>query len=77
MLAVIYALMQATTLASPDLRCVPEFSFNVNASTCVCTLDPLHGAPALGPPGTGSDPILTSTIRSLEEQENGHRLEYR
>ncbi|ETN64664.1 hypothetical protein AND_003588 [Anopheles darlingi] len=73
LLAFIYALIHATNLSSPDLRCLPEFSFNVNASTCVCTLDP-HALPE-GPAGTGGEPGPVSTNRSLEE--DGHRLEYR
>lgn len=68
LLAFIYALIHATNLSSPDLQCVPEFSFNVNASTCVCTLHP-EGSPE----GGGEAPA--STNRSL--QEDGQRLEYR
>ncbi|XP_050084722.1 uncharacterized protein LOC126570774 [Anopheles aquasalis] len=72
LLAFIYALIHATNLSSPDLRCVPEFSFNVNASTCVCTLDPHRTVPER-PGGEASPPAGTN--RSLED--DGHRLEYR
>ncbi|XP_055620577.1 uncharacterized protein LOC129764936 [Toxorhynchites rutilus septentrionalis] len=39
MLAFIYALIHTANLSSSSLRCEPEYSFNVNASSCVCTID--------------------------------------
>uniref|UniRef100_A0A182SNZ6 Uncharacterized protein n=1 Tax=Anopheles maculatus TaxID=74869 RepID=A0A182SNZ6_9DIPT len=39
MLAFIYALIHATNLSAEGLRCEPQFTFNVNSSTCVCTID--------------------------------------
>ncbi|XP_052900553.1 uncharacterized protein LOC128306923 [Anopheles moucheti] len=39
MLAFIYALIHATNLSAAGLRCEPQFTFNVNSSTCVCTID--------------------------------------
>uniref|UniRef100_A0A182YH90 Uncharacterized protein n=1 Tax=Anopheles stephensi TaxID=30069 RepID=A0A182YH90_ANOST len=39
MLAFIYALIHATNLSADGLRCEPQFTFNVNSSTCVCTID--------------------------------------
>lgn len=39
MLAFIYALIHTTNLSSAGLRCGPQFPFNVNTSSCVCTID--------------------------------------
>uniref|UniRef100_A0A182M2L8 Uncharacterized protein n=1 Tax=Anopheles culicifacies TaxID=139723 RepID=A0A182M2L8_9DIPT len=39
MLAFIYALIHSTNLSAEGLRCEPQFTFNVNSSTCVCTID--------------------------------------
>lgn len=39
MLAFIYALIHTTNLSAEGLRCEPQFTFNVNSSTCVCTID--------------------------------------
>ncbi|KAL1380834.1 hypothetical protein pipiens_013902 [Culex pipiens pipiens] len=40
MLAFIYALIHTTNLSSANLRCEPEYHFNVNSSSCVCLIDP-------------------------------------
>uniref|UniRef100_A0A1Q3FVG0 Putative secreted protein n=1 Tax=Culex tarsalis TaxID=7177 RepID=A0A1Q3FVG0_CULTA len=40
MLAFIYALIHTTNLSSGNLRCEPEYHFNVNSSSCVCLIDP-------------------------------------
>ncbi|XP_058445176.1 uncharacterized protein LOC131426453 [Malaya genurostris] len=39
MLAFIYALMHTVNLSSSGLHCEPEYSFNVNSSSCVCWID--------------------------------------
>ncbi|XP_058811298.1 uncharacterized protein LOC131676193 [Topomyia yanbarensis] len=39
MLAFIYALMHTVNLNSRGLHCEPEYSFNVNSSSCVCWID--------------------------------------
>uniref|UniRef100_A0A182NVF1 Uncharacterized protein n=1 Tax=Anopheles dirus TaxID=7168 RepID=A0A182NVF1_9DIPT len=39
MLAFIYALIHTTNLSADGLRCEPPFTFNVNSSMCVCTID--------------------------------------
>uniref|UniRef100_A0A182K0I2 Uncharacterized protein n=1 Tax=Anopheles christyi TaxID=43041 RepID=A0A182K0I2_9DIPT len=77
-LAFIYALIHATNLSAEGLRCEPQFTFNVNSSTCVCTIG---ARPSSGPRGSNAtDPSLdvgTTEPFPLPSDEGVIRLEYR
>ncbi|XP_055526320.1 uncharacterized protein LOC129719024 [Wyeomyia smithii] len=89
MLAFIYALLQTTNLSSSGLRCEPEYSFNVNSSSCVCWIDVLRKPETAAELRSGEvlDDDGNSTVvqtiedrrRSIEqlEQDGAIRLEYR
>ncbi|XP_053678600.1 uncharacterized protein LOC128728975 [Anopheles nili] len=58
MLAFIYALIHSANLSAEGLRCEPQFTFNVNSSTCVCTIDT---RPARMVPNTGESSQANET----------------
>ncbi|XP_058063485.1 uncharacterized protein LOC131213461 [Anopheles bellator] len=83
LLAFIYALIHATNLSSPNLRCEPEFSFNINSSTCVCTIgsDPVprnSSPPPSSPPPVGQlSEDESSSVVDRNWADGTIRLEYR
>ncbi|XP_053681564.1 uncharacterized protein LOC128732343 [Sabethes cyaneus] len=90
MLAFIYALLHTVNLSSSGLRCEPEYSFNVNSSSCVCWIDVRRPLPAEAAAELRSSDELedaNSTVvttivdrlRTIEqlEQDGAIRLEYR
>uniref|UniRef100_A0AAG5DUR8 Uncharacterized protein n=1 Tax=Anopheles atroparvus TaxID=41427 RepID=A0AAG5DUR8_ANOAO len=80
MLAFIYALIHAANLSSAGLRCEPQFPFNVNSSTCVCTIETPAAAVAATAQQHDSHPTLanaTGSSGSFGSTEGVMRLEYR
>uniref|UniRef100_A0A182PL42 Uncharacterized protein n=1 Tax=Anopheles epiroticus TaxID=199890 RepID=A0A182PL42_9DIPT len=79
-LAFIYALIHATYLSAEALRCEPQFTFNVNSSTCVCTIDTrLVGRTTVSPmvPNATDSPLDGGSAESLSSDDGIIRLEYR
>ncbi|XP_052873344.1 uncharacterized protein LOC128278649 [Anopheles cruzii] len=83
LLAFIYALIHATNLSSPNLRCEPEFSFNINSSTCVCTIGSEPASRNSSPPPPPPPPVAqmsddeSSTVVDRNWADGTIRLEYR
>ncbi|XP_058175902.1 uncharacterized protein LOC131290747 [Anopheles ziemanni] len=78
MLAFIYALIHTTNLSSAGLRCEPQFPFNVNTSSCVCTIDTAATKGTVHPPAANTEPSHPVPGNGTSSPDDGViRLEYR
>lgn len=77
MLAFVYALIHTTNLSSTGLRCGPQFPFNVNTSSCVCTIDTTATKGTVTPVAT-TEPSYSVLGNGTNSSDDGViRLEYR
>uniref|UniRef100_A0A182WRB2 Uncharacterized protein n=1 Tax=Anopheles quadriannulatus TaxID=34691 RepID=A0A182WRB2_ANOQN len=80
-LAFIYAMIHATNLSADGLRCEPQFTFNVNSSSCVCTIDtrPTARTTVLPMSANATDPSLDEPLPAGGAYHDAGiiRLEYR